>query len=257
MSWITAGSAQYSILSCPLNRAVTMLMLPFRAVASSQQHTQVLSSVSEMERGASEPPVYRSAAPSTSTAPMSIPRSSSISYHPHPGSKKHRRTPLYQRSVSGHVQWCAHWRNGPLTWCCRAISSNCMDWSLLESEKAQGLIFMETKKLVAEGERVWALHDTFETCDKWVHRCFESACHLETNPRGPQQIVLPSIWKRVLKMVVIPAVDDGQLASEGDNLALASHPPHTPEVCCFCMFWSVFVYFWGWHQTLHKYGRIL
>nr|XP_033484886.1 uncharacterized protein LOC117258267 isoform X1 [Epinephelus lanceolatus] len=63
---------------------------------------QVLSPVSEMERGSSEPPVARNtgSAPSTSTGPMPIPRSSSVSCHPHPGSKKHKRTPLYQRSMS-------------------------------------------------------------------------------------------------------------------------------------------------------------
>ncbi|XP_026188033.1 cold shock domain-containing protein E1 isoform X8 [Mastacembelus armatus] len=55
-----------------------------------------------MERGSSEPPVARStdSAPSTSTGPMPIPRSSSVSCHPHPGSKKHKRTPLYRRSMS-------------------------------------------------------------------------------------------------------------------------------------------------------------
>ncbi|XP_069383168.1 cold shock domain-containing protein E1 isoform X9 [Paralichthys olivaceus] len=67
-----------------------------------RSHIQVLSPVSEMERGSSEPPVARNtgSAPSTSTGPMSIPRSSSVSCHPHPGSKKHKRTPLYQRSMS-------------------------------------------------------------------------------------------------------------------------------------------------------------
>uniref|UniRef100_A0A3P9P696 Cold shock domain-containing protein E1 n=1 Tax=Poecilia reticulata TaxID=8081 RepID=A0A3P9P696_POERE len=61
-----------------------------------------LSPVSEMERGSSEPPVARSggSAPDSSTAPMPIPRSSSVSCHPHPGSKKYKRTPLYQRSMS-------------------------------------------------------------------------------------------------------------------------------------------------------------
>ncbi|XP_070696437.1 cold shock domain-containing protein E1 isoform X4 [Pempheris klunzingeri] len=55
-----------------------------------------------MERGSSEPPVARNtgSAPSSSTGPMPIPRSSSVSCHPHPGSKKHKRTPLYQRSMS-------------------------------------------------------------------------------------------------------------------------------------------------------------
>ncbi|XP_026223135.1 LOW QUALITY PROTEIN: cold shock domain-containing protein E1 [Anabas testudineus] len=55
-----------------------------------------------MERGSSEPPVARNtgSAPSTSTGPVPIPRSSSVSCHPHPGSKKHKRTPLYQRSMS-------------------------------------------------------------------------------------------------------------------------------------------------------------
>ncbi|KAM9351247.1 cold shock domain-containing protein E1 isoform 1-T1 [Symphorus nematophorus] len=63
---------------------------------------KVLAPVSEMERGSSEPPVARNTgpAPSTSTGPMPIPRSSSMSCHPHPGSKKHKRTPLYQRSMS-------------------------------------------------------------------------------------------------------------------------------------------------------------
>ncbi|XP_054627349.1 cold shock domain-containing protein E1 isoform X2 [Dunckerocampus dactyliophorus] len=56
--------------------------------------------MSNMERGSSEPPVARNAGPSTSTAPMSIPRSSSVSCRPQPGSKKHKRTPLYQRSMS-------------------------------------------------------------------------------------------------------------------------------------------------------------
>uniref|UniRef100_A0A672JC33 Cold shock domain-containing protein E1 n=1 Tax=Salarias fasciatus TaxID=181472 RepID=A0A672JC33_SALFA len=56
-----------------------------------------------MERGSSEPPVARNTVPaarSTSTGPVSIPRSSSMSCHAHPGSKKHKRTPLYQRSMS-------------------------------------------------------------------------------------------------------------------------------------------------------------
>ncbi|XP_030589316.1 cold shock domain-containing protein E1 isoform X7 [Archocentrus centrarchus] len=55
-----------------------------------------------MERGSSEPPVARNtvSTPSASTGPMPIPRSSSVSCHPHPGSKKHKRTPLYQRSMS-------------------------------------------------------------------------------------------------------------------------------------------------------------
>uniref|UniRef100_A0A665VQ06 Cold shock domain-containing protein E1 n=1 Tax=Echeneis naucrates TaxID=173247 RepID=A0A665VQ06_ECHNA len=55
-----------------------------------------------MERGSSEPPVAHKSgrAPSTSTGPVSIPRSSSVSCHTHQGSKKHRRTPLYQRSMS-------------------------------------------------------------------------------------------------------------------------------------------------------------
>ncbi|XP_056896172.1 cold shock domain-containing protein E1 isoform X6 [Takifugu flavidus] len=55
-----------------------------------------------MERGSSEPPVPRNtgSAPSTSTDPMPIPRSSSVSFHPQPGCKKHKRTPLYQRSMS-------------------------------------------------------------------------------------------------------------------------------------------------------------
>ncbi|XP_061745218.1 cold shock domain-containing protein E1 isoform X1 [Nerophis ophidion] len=50
--------------------------------------------MSNMERGSSEP------RPSTSSAPVSIPRSSSVSCRPQPGSKKHKRTPLYQRSMS-------------------------------------------------------------------------------------------------------------------------------------------------------------
>uniref|UniRef100_A0A8D3A3D6 Cold shock domain-containing protein E1 n=3 Tax=Scophthalmus maximus TaxID=52904 RepID=A0A8D3A3D6_SCOMX len=63
---------------------------------------RVLTPVSEMERGSSEPPVARNtgSAPSTSTDPVPIPRSSSMSCHPHPGSKKRKRTPLYQRSMS-------------------------------------------------------------------------------------------------------------------------------------------------------------
>ncbi|KAK5923280.1 hypothetical protein CgunFtcFv8_000263 [Champsocephalus gunnari] len=67
-----------------------------------RSHMQVLPPVSEMERGSSEPPVAHNtgSAPSTSTAPMTIPRCSSLSCHPHPGSKKHKRTPLYQRSMS-------------------------------------------------------------------------------------------------------------------------------------------------------------
>lgn len=95
----------------------------FKAVASSQQHIQVLSPVSEMERGSSEPPVARNtgSAPSTSTGPMPIPRSASISCHPHPGSKKHKRTPLYQRSVRGHVCWCPHWLSSSMN-CCRYVT---------------------------------------------------------------------------------------------------------------------------------------
>ncbi|XP_070401098.1 cold shock domain-containing protein E1 isoform X6 [Nothobranchius furzeri] len=55
-----------------------------------------------MERGSSEPPVARStgSASNTSTAPVHIPRSSSVSGHPHQGSKKYKRSPLYQRSMS-------------------------------------------------------------------------------------------------------------------------------------------------------------
>ncbi|XP_039869592.1 cold shock domain-containing protein E1 isoform X7 [Simochromis diagramma] len=55
-----------------------------------------------MERGSSEPPVARNtgSTPHASTGPVPIPRSSSVSCHPHPGSKKHKRTPLYQRSMS-------------------------------------------------------------------------------------------------------------------------------------------------------------
>nr|XP_015823994.2 cold shock domain-containing protein E1 isoform X2 [Nothobranchius furzeri] len=55
-----------------------------------------------MERGSSEPPVARStgSASNTSTAPVHIPRSSSVSCHPHQGSKKYKRSPLYQRSMS-------------------------------------------------------------------------------------------------------------------------------------------------------------
>ncbi|XP_037540939.1 cold shock domain-containing protein E1 isoform X11 [Nematolebias whitei] len=55
-----------------------------------------------MERGSSEPPVARNTGSATdsSTCPVPIPRSSSVSCHPHPGSKKYKRTPLYQRSMS-------------------------------------------------------------------------------------------------------------------------------------------------------------
>lgn len=76
-----------------------MLLVP-----SPHQHIQALPPVSGMERGSSEPPVARNtdAAPSTSTVP--VPRSSSFSCRPQPGSKKHKRTPLYQRSVRGHVR---------------------------------------------------------------------------------------------------------------------------------------------------------
>uniref|UniRef100_A0A8C7Z0M4 Cold shock domain-containing protein E1 n=1 Tax=Oryzias sinensis TaxID=183150 RepID=A0A8C7Z0M4_9TELE len=45
-------------------------------------------------------PTLTGSASYSSTAPMPIPRSSSISCHPHPGSKKHKRSPLYQRSMS-------------------------------------------------------------------------------------------------------------------------------------------------------------
>ncbi|KAM4562656.1 cold shock domain-containing protein E1 isoform 8-T8 [Odontesthes bonariensis] len=67
-----------------------------------RSHIPVLTTVSEMERGSSEPPVARNTghSPHTSTGPMPIPRSSSVSCRPHPGSKKHKRTPLYQRSMS-------------------------------------------------------------------------------------------------------------------------------------------------------------
>ncbi|KAM6929716.1 cold shock domain-containing protein E1 isoform 3-T3 [Lycodopsis pacificus] len=67
-----------------------------------RSHIKVLSPVTEMERGSSEPPVARNtdSTPSTSADPVPIPRSSSVSCHPHPGSKKHKRTPLYQRSMS-------------------------------------------------------------------------------------------------------------------------------------------------------------
>ncbi|XP_037102301.1 cold shock domain-containing protein E1 isoform X3 [Syngnathus acus] len=66
-----------------------------------RSHRQAQAAMSEMERATSEPPVARSTGPSTSsTAPMSIPRSSSFSCRPHSGSRKHKRTPLYQRSMS-------------------------------------------------------------------------------------------------------------------------------------------------------------
>ncbi|XP_029011480.3 cold shock domain-containing protein E1 isoform X5 [Betta splendens] len=67
-----------------------------------RSHIQAISPVSKMERGSSEPPVARStgSAPSASTGSMPIPRSSSLSCRVHPGSKKHKRTPLYQRSMS-------------------------------------------------------------------------------------------------------------------------------------------------------------
>ncbi|XP_056450598.1 cold shock domain-containing protein E1 isoform X5 [Gadus chalcogrammus] len=53
-----------------------------------------------MERGSSEPPVARSSGSAPSTDPVPIPRSSSLSCHAYPGSKKHKRTPLYERSMS-------------------------------------------------------------------------------------------------------------------------------------------------------------
>uniref|UniRef100_A0AAV2LWT5 Cold shock domain-containing protein E1 n=1 Tax=Knipowitschia caucasica TaxID=637954 RepID=A0AAV2LWT5_KNICA len=66
-----------------------------KRIENQLKHAQVMSSVPKMERGSSEPrPAH------TSTAPVPIPRSSSVSCHPHPGSKKHKRTPLYQRSMS-------------------------------------------------------------------------------------------------------------------------------------------------------------
>ncbi|XP_051915696.1 cold shock domain-containing protein E1 isoform X2 [Hippocampus zosterae] len=65
-----------------------------------RSHSQVQAKMSKVGRGTSEPPVARSTGASTSTAPMSIPRSSSVSCHHLSGSKKHKRTPLYQRSMS-------------------------------------------------------------------------------------------------------------------------------------------------------------
>ncbi|XP_017266797.1 cold shock domain-containing protein E1 isoform X4 [Kryptolebias marmoratus] len=58
--------------------------------------------MSKMERGSSEPPAARNAGsdPNASTGPVPIPRSASVSCHPHPGCKKYKRTPLYQRSMS-------------------------------------------------------------------------------------------------------------------------------------------------------------
>lgn len=123
MSWITIGlhynrSKSLRVKSSMKCCRMKSYLLPLlKAGASSQQHIQVQSPVSEMERGSSEPPVPRNIDPSTSTGPMSIPRSSSVSCHPQPGSKKHKRTPLYQRSVRGHVQWCPCWLNRPMTWC--------------------------------------------------------------------------------------------------------------------------------------------
>ncbi|XP_057680775.1 cold shock domain-containing protein E1 isoform X2 [Corythoichthys intestinalis] len=63
-----------------------------------RSHSQ--ARMSDRERGTSEPPGARNTGPSTSITPMSIPRSSSVSCHPQSGSKKHKRTPLYQRSMS-------------------------------------------------------------------------------------------------------------------------------------------------------------
>ncbi|XP_067384487.1 cold shock domain-containing protein E1 isoform X4 [Channa argus] len=67
-----------------------------------RSNIRVLAPLSKMKRGSSEPPVARNtgSAQSASAGPMPIPRSSSVSCHPHPGSKKHKRTPLYLRSMS-------------------------------------------------------------------------------------------------------------------------------------------------------------
>lgn len=78
-------------LNPPLVKCVSKLCPP------TLQHVPVMSTVPKKERGSSEPRPAHSA----STAPVAIPRSSSVSCHAHPGSKKHKRTPLYQRSVRG------------------------------------------------------------------------------------------------------------------------------------------------------------
>ncbi|XP_062316077.1 cold shock domain-containing protein E1 isoform X3 [Osmerus eperlanus] len=56
--------------------------------------------MSKMERGHSEPPQGGNTAPAPSTSTMPIPRCSSLSSRPNPAGKKHKRTPLYQRSMS-------------------------------------------------------------------------------------------------------------------------------------------------------------
>lgn len=101
---------------------------------TSQQSVPVLPPLSDMERVYSEPPLARNTAPAPAptTSAVPIPRSSSVSCHPHPGGKKHKRTPLYQRSVSGHVVWTTV----VPTVCCPRLPlwtvsrANCMVWLL-------------------------------------------------------------------------------------------------------------------------------
>lgn len=72
----------------------------FDSSPPSNQCDPVLTPLSDMERVHSEPPLARNTASATSV--VAIPRSFSVSH------KKHKRTPLYQRSVSGHVVWASH-----------------------------------------------------------------------------------------------------------------------------------------------------
>lgn len=99
-----------------------------KAAASSQQSTQAPPpTLSDMERGSSEPPVARSASasgPPASSGPVAIPRSASISCHPHPGSKKHKRTPLYQRSVRRRSCVCVRLCACLLETCCVTLANS-------------------------------------------------------------------------------------------------------------------------------------
>lgn len=89
-----------------------------------------MSAPIKMERVYTESAVPTVAASLPSTFSQPIPRSASVSCHTSraAGGKKQKRTPLYQRSVSGHVGVLPYQSN----WC-DVFLSNCMSEDLLRS----------------------------------------------------------------------------------------------------------------------------
>lgn len=242
-------------------------MSPFKAVTSFQQHIKVLSSVSEMERGSSEPPVARNTGSgrSTSTAPMSIPRSASMSCHPHPGSKKHKRTPLYQRSVRGHVRWCPHWLDSSELLLCHVTSNS--------------MVCCVKKDLNQDVMRIW--NSSFCRCSSIINgcwqrevTCFLNNCLSNQNCMGVLESFAFSAWQleigkhdSVVVQLVVSCVFSSQwyklsgnsfeaistwsfstadqMAPQDSDVALLLlyYPPHYLWSFLYLHVWSVFFFF--------------